>query len=175
MNSPKRLKKVELFSSPPFSLQEVDLAFSNGNKRTYRYVEKNDTAMIVPVTGDRNVIFVKEYCAAAGDYQLTLPKGRVEDGLDPVATAGKELQEEIGYRAGSLELLGVLSMSPSYYTQRTHVYVANNLEPSKLDGDEPEEVEVKFYPIDRIRGLIKSGELTEARSIAALFMAIPNL
>lgn len=167
----KRKAVREVFSSPRFKIQEVDLIFDNGEERTFRYFDKADTAMIVPLTDDCRVLFVREYAVALDEYQLGLPKGAVEEGSDALTTANKELQEEIGYRAEKLTKLGVLTMSPGYISQKTHVFLAEGLVPSKLEGDEVEELEMRSQPFSAFEELIDSGELNEARMISALYMA----
>lgn len=61
-------------------------------------------------------------------------------------------------------------MSPGYLTQKTHVFLAEGLEVSKMQGDEDEDLEIVKYPFDQFEGLIENGELHEARMIAGLFL-----
>ncbi|MBI2020412.1 ADP compounds hydrolase NudE [Candidatus Daviesbacteria bacterium] len=167
----KRLRERELFKTKLFIIKDIDLQLENGQKVTYQIMEKSDTALIVPINSKGDLILVKEYFYAIDEYQYGLPKGRIEDNSDDLKTANKELQEEIGYRAGKLDKLGVLTMSPGYLTQRTHVFLARDLVPSKLDGDEPEELEIIEYPFKDFEKLIEDRKLTEARMIAALYLA----
>jgi len=91
------------------------------------------------------------------------------------ATASKELQEEIGFKAGKIERLTTLTMSPGYLTQKTHVFLAQDLSESRLEGDEIEELEIIRYPFNKFEELIEKDELTESRIIAALFLARKKL
>ncbi|MBI2334432.1 NUDIX domain-containing protein [Candidatus Daviesbacteria bacterium] len=134
-------------------------------------MEKRDTALIVPINEKGELILVREYFYAIDEYQLGLPKGKIEEGHDDLTTANKELQEETGLKAGKLDKLGVLTMSPGYLTQRTHVFLAQVLTTSKLEGDEEYELEIIKYPFGKFEKLIDAGKLTEARMIAALYLA----
>jgi len=102
---------------------------------------------------------------------VALPKGRIENNLNALETANKELQEEIGFKANRLDKIAVLTMSPGYFTQKTNVFVARDVIESKLDGDEDSIVEIFKYPLSKFEDLIDKGELTEARMISALFLA----
>ncbi len=167
----KRVGEREIFKTKFFSVKDVDLQLDSGRKVTYQILEKGDTSLIVPITHGNQLIFVREYFVAIDGYQLSLPKGRIEKGHSEVETANKELQEEIGYKAGRIDLLGVLTMSPGYLAQKTHIFLARDLVESKLSGDELEELEVVRYPFDKFEDLIQRGKLTEARTIAALYLA----
>lgn len=167
----KRVEEKEIFKTKLFTVKDTVLLLDNGEQVTYQIIEKEDTALIVPVDDKLNLILVKEFYNAINEYQLGLPKGRIEEGSNDKETANQELQEEIGYRAEKLDKLGVLTMSPGYLTQKTHVYLARYLIPSKLDGDEPEILEVVKHPFSDFEKLIDEGKLTESRMIAALYLA----
>ncbi len=167
----KRLREKEIFKTKLFTIKDIDLQLENGNEVTYQIMEKADTALIVPINSNGELILVKEYYYAINEYQYGLPKGRIELGSDDLETANKELQEEIGYKANKLDELGVLTMSPGYLTQKTHVFLARDLVPSRLEGDEPEQLEIIEYPFANFEELIAEGKLTESRMIAALFLA----
>lgn len=167
----KRLSEKEIFKSKLFTIKDTVLQLDNGDQVIYQIMEKPDTALIVPIDQNGNLILVREFYNAINEYQLGLPKGRIELGLNELETANKELQEEIGYKANKLDKLGVLTMSPSYLTQKTHVFLARDLVPSRLEGDEPEQLEIIEYPFANFEELIEEGKLTESRMITALFLA----
>jgi len=166
----KRVGEKVIFQTKFFTIKDVDLANDAGTRGTYQIIEKGKSALIVPLLGDQ-VVLVREYFPAIDKYQLGLPKGRIDEGRDEISTANKELQEEIGYKAEKIDLLGILTMSPGYIKHDTHIFLARDLVESKLVGDEMEVLEVVKYPFVDFEGLINRGEITEARMIAALFMA----
>ncbi len=166
----KRIGEREILKIKLFTVKDIDLESPKG-KVTYQIIEKRDTALIVPVTKDRDILFIKEYFYATDEYSLALPKGRIEDGSNPLETANRELQEEIGYKAGKLEELAILTMSPGYLKQKTHVFLATELEQSSLTGDELEPLTVMKYPLADFEKLIDRRELKEARVIGAIYLA----
>ena len=160
-----------------FHVEEVELEFSNGvNTRYERLVGSSRGAvLIVPVMDDGNVLLIREYAAGTHRYELALPKGRIEAGEDLLAAANREIMEEVGYGARELIHLTSLTIAPGYLNHTTHVVLARDLHPQRLDGDEPEAIEVVPWPLDRIEALSAQEDFTEARSIAALYLARERL
>lgn len=168
---PTRQAERIIFQTKYFTIKDVDLQFADGHESTYQILEKGDSALVVPITKEGNIVFIREYFAAIDAYALALPKGRIDLGEGMEEAAQRELQEEIGYKANKLTYLQTLTMSPCYFTQKTHVFLAEGLDVSKLQGDEEEAIEIVEYPFNQFEELIEKGELTEARMIAALFLA----
>lgn len=170
-NMIKRVGKREIFKTKLFSINDIDLQIDEENKVTFQIIEKKDTALIVPINNTGEVFLIKEYFAAIDSYQISLPKGRIENELNAFETANKELQEEIGFKASKIIHLATFTMSPGYLTQKTFVFLAQDLKESKLPGDEVEKPLISTYPLSQIEKLIAEEEITEARVIAALFLA----
>ncbi|WP_250625173.1 ADP compounds hydrolase NudE [Pinirhizobacter soli] len=154
-------------------VEAVDLEFSNGQRRTYERMKSSGlgAVIIVPMQDDETVLLVREYGVGVERYELGLPKGRLDRGETVLEGANRELKEEVGYGARQLKSLGVLSLSPSYMTHQTHVVLARDLYPERLEGDEPEELEVLPWKMSDLHTLLGREEVSEGRSIAALFMA----
>ena len=121
------------------------------------------------------VLLIREYCAGIEDYSLTLPKGKVDANEMPIDAANRELQEEIGYSSKDLMLLQSMTQSPSYSSTLMHVYLARNLYESKLEGDEPEPIDVIPWKIKEIDALIERDDFHEGKAIAGLYMAAKYL
>ena len=167
----KRISEKEIFKNRIFTIKELELELESGKKIYRQILDKGDSSLIVPLNNQKELILIKEYFPAIDECQLGLPKGRIDPGLDAMETANKELQEEIGFRANKLDELGVLTMSPGYITQKTHIFLAQELTESKLVGDEMEELEIIYYPFEKFEELISQNKITEARMIAALYLA----
>ena len=154
-------------------VEQLDLEFSNGVRRTYERLKGGGlgAVIIVPMLDNETVLLVREYGAGVGRYELGLPKGRLDRDETVEQGADRELKEEIGYGAHKLKILHNLSLSPSYMTHMAHVVLAQDLYPERLEGDEPEELEVVPWKLADLHTLIARDDVTEGRSIAALFMA----
>lgn len=156
-----------------FRVESIDLEFSNGARRTYERLIPSGVGavIIVPMLDAETVLLIREYACGVHRYELGLPKGRLEVGESSLDGANRELQEEAGYAANDLRELGPLTLAPGYMTHATQVVLAQDLYPSRLPGDEPEQPEVVPWPIADLARLVQREDCTEGRSIAALYMA----
>jgi ADP-ribose diphosphatase len=170
---PKIHGRRELDPGRLFTIEQLDLEFSNGERRSFERLRSRGlgAVIVVPMRDDDTVLLVREYAAGLHHYELGLVKGRLEAGESIIEAAQRELQEEAGYAAHELIELTGLSLSPGYMTHVTHVVLARDLYPSRLPGDEPEELEVVPWPMDDLLGLTRREDCTEGRSIAALYIA----
>ncbi|MFZ5621987.1 MAG: ADP compounds hydrolase NudE [Pseudomonadota bacterium] len=173
MNSkPKILNVKPLAESRLFRIEQVDLRFANGIETQYeRLVAAGGGAvLIVPMRDAETVLLIREYAVGVERYELGLPKGRTEAGEDVLATANRELMEELGFAARRLTPLAGLTVAPGYFGHVTQVVLAEDLYPQRRAGDEPEPIEVVPWRLDALDALLAREDFSEARSIAALFM-----
>ncbi|MCF6194827.1 MAG: ADP compounds hydrolase NudE [Kangiellaceae bacterium] len=170
---PEITRTKEIAKTRLFKVEELDLTFSNGEKRTFERLVAgpNGAVMIVPIINGDSFLFIREYSAGTENYQLAFPKGLMEMGETVEQAANRELQEEVGYRAENISPMKQMSLAPGYLTHKMNLVLAENLSPSKLKGDEPEPLEVVRIPITDIEAIIDRDDFTEARSIAALYLA----
>ncbi|WP_329742608.1 ADP compounds hydrolase NudE [Dyella sp. A6] len=163
----------DITSSSYLRAEQVDLEFSNGERRTYERLRAGGrgAAFVVPMLDADTVLLVREYSVGVNRYELGVPKGKLDGDETIEQGANRELKEEVGYGAHDLRLLGTLTLSPAYMTHVAHVVLAQNLYPERLPGDEPEELEVVPWKLSELHTLIARDDVSEGRSIAALFMA----
>ena len=166
-------QRRELDPGQLFKIEQLDLEFSNGQRRQYERLRSRGlgAVIVVPLQDDDNVLLVREYAAGLHHYEMGLVKGRLEAGENILEAAQRELREEAGVAARDLRELTALSLAPGYMTHVTHVVLARDLYPSRLEGDEPEELEVISWPLARLRELSLRPDCTEGRTIAALYIA----
>ena len=153
--------------------EQIDLEFSNGERRTHERLRTTGfgAVIMVPMRDDDTVLLVREYATGIEGYELGLPKGRLDRDETAEQGANRELKEEIGYGARDLHILATLSLSPTYMSAMTHVVLARDLYPERLHGDEPEELEVVPWKLSELHTLLLEPEVGDGRSIAALFIA----
>jgi ADP-ribose diphosphatase len=157
----------------PFTLQQLDLEFSNGERRLFQRLNGrgHGAVVVVPMLDDQTVLLVREYAAGMHRYELGLVKGRIDAGEDAVTAANRELMEEAGYGARQLDVLRQLTLAPTYMSHQTTLVLARDLYPQRLPGDEPEELEVVPWKLDELDSLMLREDCSEGRSLAALFIA----
>jgi ADP-ribose diphosphatase len=169
---PKITRQQLIARTQIFRVEEVELEFANGQQRRYERLlgGKLGSVLVVPMLDADTVLLIREYSTGSHDYQLGLPKGRIEPGEDPLQAANREIREEVGYAARRLQLLRTLSIAPAYVQHQTHVILARDLFPDRQEGDEPEPIEVVPWRLSNWQALLEQPDLTEARSIAALYL-----
>ncbi|HIP52555.1 MAG TPA: ADP compounds hydrolase NudE [Chromatiales bacterium] len=155
-----------------FRIEQLELAFSNGEHRYYERLKggSRGSVLIVPMLDDDTVLMIREYAAGCHRFELGLPKGIIEEGEDPLQAANREIMEEVGYGAHDLRKLRTMTIAPGYVQHHTHIVLARNLYPHRQPGDEPEPIEVVPWRLSQLKELLHQADLTEARSIAALFL-----
>lgn len=178
MRRPPTILKTELLArSAWFQIEALHLEFSNGQRRVYERLRGSgyQSVLVVALPDPQHVLLVREYAVGVEARVLGLPKGGVEPGETCLQAANRELMEEVGLRAGRLRELGTLSLAPGHLCHSCTVVLAEDLQPGTAEGDEPEPLEQLRVPLADVAGLVASGELHEARAIAALFMALASL
>ncbi len=175
---PTILNKAVIAETRQFRIEALELEFSNGQLRRYERLARNASmgaVLVVPMLNPDTVLLVREYSAGLHRYELGLPKGKIDAGEDRLSAANRELKEEVGYGAQKLRHLHTVSLAPAYLEHTIDIILAEDLYPEKLQGDEPEELEVVPWDIRRIDSLMATGECSEARSIAALYLTAEYL
>ncbi|MEW6992199.1 ADP compounds hydrolase NudE [Colwelliaceae bacterium 6441] len=157
-----------------FSIEQIDLTFSNGVERVYERMEgaKRGSVMIVPFIDNDTILLVKEYCAGTHSYELGFPKGLIDPGEQAIEAANRELKEEVGYGAKALTPLHTVAMAPAFFSGAMEIFIAQGLYPKQLEGDEPEPLEVIHWKLSDYSTLLAQPDFNEARSIAALMLTL---
>ncbi|MCY7312997.1 MAG: ADP compounds hydrolase NudE [Pseudoxanthomonas sp.] len=153
-------------------VEELDLEFSNGERRRFQRLKPSGhgAVVVVPMLDAETVLLVREYAAGLHRYELGLVKGRIDAGESPTLAANRELKEEAGYGAGRIDVLRALSLAPTYMSHQSWLVLARDLYPERLPGDEPEELEVVPWKLAELDQLMLREDFSEGRSLAALFI-----
>jgi ADP-ribose diphosphatase len=130
-----------------------------------------DGTMVVALNANDEVLLQMEFSPAYDRHVYYLPGGAIDEGEIAAESANRELQEEAGYKAARLDFLGELYPFMKYLHGCFHLFLARDLTPNKLQGDETTEIIVKPVPFADFEQLIADGRLQDSSVIAALFMA----
>lgn len=157
---------------PERVVEELDLEFSNGERRRYRRAPAigHGAVIVLPLLDAETVLLIREYAAGTHRYELGLVKGKIDPGETPEQAADRELKEEIGYGARDVRVVRRISLAPTYMGHETVLVLARDLYEERLPGDEPEPLEVVPWRLDALHELALEDDFSEGRSIAALFL-----
>ncbi|MCK5689128.1 NUDIX hydrolase [Myxococcota bacterium] len=151
------------------NLHEVELP--NGSIAKLEIIDHPGASAVVPVDGDGNVLMVRQYRHAAEDYLLEVPAGKLEADEDPALCATREMEEEIGYRATEVIALGHILPTPGYSNEKIWLFLARGLEATQQNLDEHEVLSVQTIPLKEAKEMALDGNITDAKTIAALLRA----
>lgn len=168
----KILKEQDVSPSEFYPVHKMRVKLPDG--RTYEefFVSRfHDGAIIVPLTEDGKIVFVKQFKLGVEQVIVELPAGFINKGELPIKGAKRELLEETGYEAKKLVRLGTIVSMPSKSGHKTHCFLATGLKQKKQHFDETEEIEVVKIPIKDILPKINKGDIWAAETISALVLA----
>ena len=173
----ERLSSEKLVETPYFALRSDRLRLPDGAiKDPYYVIERPDAAIVFPLTGEGEVVLVRQYRPPIDRIELGLPAGLVEEGEEPEKAARRELLEETGYTGGEWELLGSLASSPSLKDNWAHLYLARGVELSaSQQPDEYERLEIVTMPAGELLPKIWAGEIVSSSGVAAILLALDRL
>ena len=134
-------------------------------------VEHPGSIVVVPVTSRGTILLVEQWRHPTERILLEAPAGTLDPGEDPAETAQRELREETGHRAATIRQIGGFWIAPGWCDEYMYAYLATGLTPDPLPQDVDEDLYVVETPLDEVRGLLQSGRIADAKSIAALLLA----
>ena len=169
------IKSEILLQGRVFKLRRDHLKTPEGRETKLEIIEHGGSVVIVPIDQDGNVIFVRQYRHATGQDILELPAGTRDDDELHEECAARESREEIGMEAGKLEKVGEFYLAPGYSTEFMAVFIATELKHNPLDPDEDEVLAVEKIPVKEVFEIARDGKIQDAKSLAALLLAKPQL
>lgn len=134
-------------------------------------VDHPGAVTLVPVDEQDRIWFVRQYRHSTGEVLLELPAGTLEVNEPPEQCAYREVREETGMAAGSLRKIGEFFLAPGYSTEFMYIFLATQLIEDPLQGDEDEFLSVEAIPAGVAFQMAESGQIRDAKSLAALFLA----
>ena len=147
----------------------------NGNTSQREYVTHPGAVVIVPLQSNGNVILEKQFRYALHQVFIELPAGKIDAGEDILVTGQRELLEETGYSASDWIKLGHQYPCIGYSNEIIHIYLAQGLTAGKHQRDNDESLEVFEVPFEQCLRMIQNGEITDGKTIVALFFAEKHL
>jgi ADP-ribose pyrophosphatase len=149
---------------------EVDRVRTPGGGESIREVIRHPGASVmVPVTDDGKVLFVRQFRYPTGGVLLELPAGKLDPGEDPQICAERETAEETGFRPRRVEKLGEFYTAPGFTDELIRAYLVTDLVPApEAEADAAEVVELVSLSFSEYRDLITRGEIRDAKTLAAM-------
>jgi len=164
-----------VFQGHVFSVDVTKVLLRDGLLASREIVRHNGGAAIVPMDDQGNIYMVRQFRSPFGKVLLEIPAGKLEPGEDPEVCAIRELEEETGLKSGHVVSLGVLYPSPGYCSEKLHLFLATRLSHGISNPDEGEFLNVHRIPLRVLLQKIENGEISDAKTIAALLKTARRL
>jgi ADP-ribose pyrophosphatase len=169
----KQVKRQVLYTGRTFDLIVDEVEYPSGNTSVREIAHHPGGAVVVPLLEDGRVILVKQLRYPFGKHILELPAGKLHTGEDPKHAAQRELEEETGWSAGSMEMLTSIYTTPGFCDEELHIYLARELRES-AQGHRREEGEftmsLHVLPLHDVIGMIDAGEIHDAKTIVGILL-----
>ena len=140
----------------------------NGVTIDLEMVRHPGAAAVVPLKDDGTVVLIRQFRHAAGGFIFEIPAGKLHLGEDPKACAARELEEEIGYQAGTLELLSSIFTAPGFTDEVIHIYKATGMTKTQQNLDRDEVLELVEMPLPEAIDMIRTGAIRDAKTMVGL-------
>ncbi|MDX1919626.1 MAG: NUDIX hydrolase [Candidatus Caenarcaniphilales bacterium] len=144
-----------------------EIILPNGKSAKREVILHAGGIVIVPITKEGHFVLVEQYRYPIETLLLEFPAGRLNPGEDPLKAAYRELAEETGYRAASIEPLGFIYTAPGFCSEKLYMYVAKGLEEGEQNPDEDEFVKPVLMSKEELAQKIKNFEIHDAKTLAA--------
>lgn len=145
----------------------------NGKPGVYNVVETRGAVYIIALNDKNEIALIRQERYTTGIESYEAPAGGIEEGEDALETAQRELTEETGYAASEWQVLAVTQAANGISNAMYHVFLATGLEKVEFDAQEEEGItDVKFVSLNEAGRMIKSGELSDSPTIAAIYTAM---
>ena len=166
----RAVQRNRVYESRIFDVEECRFTTSGGEPVDRSVVRHPGAVLIVPVLEDDQLVLIRNWRVAVEASLWEFPAGTLEPGEPPLTTATRELAEETGYRAETVQPLGTFYTSPGFADEQMHVFEASGLIAGPQQLEAHEEIEVQPHAVEDVMRMVTDGQLVDGKSIAALHL-----
>lgn len=167
----KKLEEQLVYDGMIFNVYHSKVELPDGREAWRDYITHHGGAGILPISADNTIFLVKQYRIGVEKELLEIPAGKLEEGEDPLFTASRELEEEVGYTPNRIIPLGHMELSPAYLGELTYLFIGTELTPKKASLDEDEFLSVVELPFEEALRMVLEGEITDGKTQNAILKA----
>lgn len=164
----KTLNKQTIYKGKIIEVDVDEVQLPNGKTSKREIVNHTGAVAVCALTKENKVVFVKQYRKPIEQVLLEIPAGKLEKGEEPKSAALRELEEETGYKANSLELIADIYTSPGFANEKIAIYFTDDLVKGEVHLDPDEFVEQVELSLDEINDLIQNHQIEDAKTLIAL-------
>jgi ADP-ribose pyrophosphatase len=171
MSSGRTLETRTIWEGPTLRVAVDRVRLPNGEESELEVVHHPGAAAVLPLLDDGDVLLVRQYRHSVGEWLLEVPAGKLAPGERPESCALRELEEEAGVRAGRLQPLGAVVMTPGFCDERIWLFLATGLTDGEQRLERDEVLRVERLPLAEAERRALDGEIHDAKSVCAILRA----
>ena len=165
-----RVDGAQVFDGALLNVHRDTVQLPSGANAIREYIVHPGAVLIVPVLADGRLVVERQFRYPLHRVVIEFPAGKLDAGESPLATARRELTEETGYVAARWTHLGLFHPTGSYSTEAIEFFIAEDLTHVGRQLDDGEFLDVAEMTSAEILAALDRGQLTDAKTVAALFM-----
>jgi ADP-ribose pyrophosphatase len=159
-----------VYEGKVLSLDVDEVEEPGGVRATREVVRHRGSAAVLPVHDDGRLVLVRQYRYAVDTAVWELPAGRLDPGESAEQAARRELEEEVGLRAGRLEALTVFYTTPGFCDETMHLFRATGLTSVTARPEADERIETALFTLTEAGERIRRGEIREGKTLVAVLL-----
>lgn len=167
----RTIKSEEIYDGRVVHLRVETVELPNMVYAKREIVDHPRAVGIIALKDPETMLMVRQYRVAVKKDLLEIPAGLIEPNENPQEAAQRELQEEVGFRAKKMDYLLDSYASPGFTNEKMSLFLAQDLEPSELDLDPTEFLEVEEHKIDDLYRKVLNFEINDQKTIIAILYA----
>lgn len=176
MNNSPRLASARAYTGRILNLDIDRVRFPNGTEGELEMIRHPGASAVVPFLSDPNgddpqLLLIRQYRYAAGDFIYEIPAGRLDPGETPMECATRELREETGCTAERVEPLLAILTTPGFTDEKIHLFMATGLSMGESSREADEFIELVRLPLSEVLQMIERGEIIDGKTLIAILFA----
>ncbi len=171
----KTLNKKLIYEGSIIKLEQHEVELPNGKRSNRDIIRHKGASAVVPITAEGKIIFVEQYRKPFEAVSYEIPAGKLDPGEDPEVCAARELEEETGYKAGSLTKILALHPWPAFADEVIHIYLARDLKPGQVHPDEDEFISAFELTPEEALKWIEEGRINDGKTVSGVLYALRHL
>lgn len=171
----KILSSKVVFQGQVFGVRRDEVIEPSGVRATREVITHSGSVVVLPVLPDGRIVLIRQYRHATRQYLWELVAGRMDEGETPRQGAARELIEETGYRAKKFTVFLNVFPSPGFLEERMYILLAEGVTPGEAQPEEDEKIISRAYKPSELKGMIRRGQLHDAKSVAGILFYLTFL
>lgn len=166
----KTLHSETIYDGRIVHLTRDEIELPDGQRSIREVVGHPGGACAAALDEAGNLLMVEQYRYPMREVVLEIPAGKLEPGEDPAAAVARELREETGRTADSIEFLATVYPTPGYCGEKLHLYLASGLHEGNQQLDQDENLQVRLVPLRQAVKMVERNELKDGKTVVAILL-----